>query len=145
MTTKALLPFSARQPQPDSEPGHAFFGRHLLVSYHGCPAAKLSDRAGLLQAMRQAARASGATVLSSVDHAFASGGLTAVLLLAESHASIHTYPEHGACFVDLFTCGQACQAEVFDAVMRRFLRPTGVDRRVLLRAESSVEDCFHAA
>jgi S-adenosylmethionine/arginine decarboxylase-like enzyme len=66
--------------------------------------------------------------------------MTAVLLLAESHASIHTYPEHQACFVDLFTCGRACSAERFDAVLRQYLRPASVQRRTMLRHADGVEE-----
>ncbi|MGH7195134.1 MAG: S-adenosylmethionine decarboxylase, partial [Candidatus Saccharimonadales bacterium] len=45
----------------------------------------------------------------------------------------HTYPEHQACFVDLFTCGRTCSAEGFDAVMCEYLKPTRADRRMITR------------
>jgi S-adenosylmethionine decarboxylase proenzyme len=129
----------------EAEKSHPFCGRHLLASYRGCRASALRDHAGLLRVLRQAALACGATVLSCAQHRFPNGGLTALLLLAESHASIHTYPEHGACFVDLFTCGDACRAEDFEAVLRKYLHPAAADCRVLLRAEESEEDYFRAA
>ncbi|HEX5447418.1 MAG TPA: adenosylmethionine decarboxylase [Pirellulales bacterium] len=110
-----------------------FVGRHLLASYVGCDAAALADETGLLAAMKAAVKASGATLISSVQHSFTPSGMTAVMLLSESHASIHTYPEHRACFVDLFTCGRSCSAERFDAVMCKYLKPTRVDRRTILR------------
>lgn len=110
-----------------------FVGRHLLASYVGCEAAALADETGLLAAMKAAVKASGATLISSVQHSFTPSGMTAVMLLSESHASIHTYPEHGACFVDLFTCGRQCSAECFDAVMCKHLRPRRVERRILVR------------
>lgn len=110
-----------------------FAGRHLLASYIGCDAAALADETGLLAAMKAAVKASGATLISSVQHSFTPAGMTAVLLLSESHASIHTYPEHGACFVDLFTCGRQCSAERFDAALCKYLRPLRVDRTIVLR------------
>lgn len=110
-----------------------FFGRHFMASYVGCDAAALSDRAGLMAAMRAAVKASGATLLNSVEHSFSPAGMTAVMLLSESHASIHTYPEHASCFVDLFTCGRLCSAERFDAVLRAYLRPTSVECKTTLR------------
>ena len=110
-----------------------FFGRHFLACFVGCDAAALSDRAGLMAAMRAAVKASGATLLNCVEHAFSPAGMTAVMLLSESHASIHTYPEHASCFVDLFTCGRLCSAERFDAVLRAYLRPTSVDCKIAVR------------
>lgn len=121
-----------------------FFGRHLLASYTGCEPAALADEVGLVAALKAAAEAAGATLLDSVQHAFHPAGMTAVLLLAESHASIHTYPEHQACFVDLFTCGRSCNAERFDAVLCDYLRPSRVRRQVIVRQgdveASPVED-----
>lgn len=134
-------------PSPSDE--FEFFGRHLLASYMGCHAAALADRAGLLAAMKSAVAASGATLLNSIEHSFTPSGMTAVMLLSESHASIHTYPEHQACFVDLFTCGRGCNAERFDAVLRQYLRPSGVRRQIVTRhgdieAKTSHNDAWPA-
>lgn len=92
------------------ETSYAFLGQHLVASYKGCNAAALTDITMLKQIFEEAVKASGATILSSLSHTFASDGLTMVFLLSESHASIHTYPEHNACFIDLFTCGKKCDA-----------------------------------
>jgi S-adenosylmethionine decarboxylase len=119
---------------------YEFFGRHLLASYVDCDPAALADHAGLKAAMAAAVEAAGATLLNSIHYSFTPSGMTAVLLLAESHASIHTYPEHQACFVDLFTCGRACSAEKFDAVLRQYLRPASVQRRTMLRHADGVEE-----
>jgi S-adenosylmethionine decarboxylase len=80
-------------------------GTHLLVECRGCTPAVLNDPAVLESALRAAAVAIGARVLSAAFHAFSPHGVTGVLLLAESHLSIHTWPEHGYAAVDLFTCG----------------------------------------
>jgi S-adenosylmethionine decarboxylase len=61
------------------------------------------------------------------------------LLLSESHAAIHTYPEHNACFVDLFTCGDHCHNEPFDRVLREYLKPGAVQSKVLIRDEAFTE------
>ena len=110
-----------------------FVGRHLLASYVGCDAQALADETGLLAAMKAAVKASGATLISSVQHSFTPSGMTAVMLLSESHASIHTYPEHQACFVDLFTCGRNCSAERFDMVMCKYLKPARACRQIVMR------------
>jgi S-adenosylmethionine decarboxylase proenzyme len=113
--------------------GYPFEGKHLIASYSGCDLNRLGDTEGILQALREATRASGATILNESYHAFAPCGLTAMLLLSESHASIHTYPEHGACFVDLFTCGERCNSDVFDQIMRDYFRPAKVQVKIISR------------
>lgn len=79
---------------------------HGLLDLYGCPAALLRDAAALERAMRQAATQAGATILSAHFHTFgAGGGVTGVLLLAESHITIHTWAEHHFAAVDIFLCG----------------------------------------
>ena len=112
---------------------HEFFGRHMIASYVGCDPAALEDHRGLLNAFRNAISASGATLLGELSHEFSPRGMTAIMLLSESHASIHTYPEQQGCFVDLFTCGRSCSAERFDAVLREHLRPLEAHHRIVLR------------
>ena len=81
-------------------------GRHVLVDFYGCSPALLDDAGHLEQALNQAARAAGATVLNSTFHRFSPCGVTGVLAIQESHLAIHTWPEHAFAAVDLFTCGQ---------------------------------------
>jgi len=132
---------------------YEFAGRHLVASYLGCDPDKLNDNVGLMDAMRRAITACGATLLSFKEHIFESGGLTAVMLLSESHASIHTYPEHSACFVDIFTCGTTCNPLIFDSVLRDYLQPTNVSCKELIRdntvcfapdAQESTDNVMHA-
>ncbi|HVC96276.1 MAG TPA: adenosylmethionine decarboxylase [Pirellulales bacterium] len=124
---------------------HEFFGRHLLASYVGCDPLALADHRGLMKAFRGAVSASGATLLGELSHEFSPSGMTAIVLLSESHASIHTYPEHQACFVDLFTCGRICSAERFDAVLREHLRPHEARHRTVLRHGDGIDDASPAS
>ncbi len=80
-------------------------GRHALVDGSGVPADVLDDKAFLEAALESACRSAGASVLETTSHKFEPQGVTVVCLLAESHASIHTYPEHGRYMADVFTCG----------------------------------------
>ncbi len=133
--TAAEKPTSKRAP-----PKFDFAGRHLLASYSGCDPAAIRDVKGISAALVAAVKASGATLLSLTDHVFPPDGMTAVVLLSESHASIHTYPEHSSCFVDIFTCGTTCKVEAFDAVLRSFLRPRRHSRRIIARHEQMVDE-----
>lgn len=106
---------------------YAFEGVHYVGSFKACNVDRLTDLKGLKEKMIEAARASGASVLDSVDFVFAPDGYTLVILLSESHASIHTYPEYGACFIDLFTCGTTCSSASFAAVLKEYLQPQDVN------------------
>lgn len=118
---------------------YQFKGVHFLVSYCDCDREALTNVEQLSYAMQNAVEHCGATILKSSRWVFPPHGLTMVFLLSESHASIHTYPEHGACFVDLFTCGDKCSATEFDAVMRAYLKPQKVNQRTLIRHEDVCE------
>lgn len=83
-------------------------GRHLLADFHGVAADRLVDVAAIETLLRAAAAAAGATPVAGHFHPFGPGlGVTGVLLLQESHLSIHTWPEHGFAAVDVFMCGGA--------------------------------------
>ncbi len=115
------------------EQNYQFIGRHFVASYYGCNDAALKNIDKLRQTMKDAVHLSGATLLDSSEYIFAPDGFTMVLLLSESHASIHTYPEYGACFVDFFTCGTHCMAEQFDDALRAYLRPDRVEQQIFTR------------
>jgi S-adenosylmethionine decarboxylase len=80
-------------------------GKHCLVELHGCPAELLNDLDHVRQTLRDAAEHGMSTLLELTSRKFEPQGVTALALLAESHLSIHTWPEHGYAAVDAFTCG----------------------------------------
>lgn len=127
-----------------TESDYQFIGRHLVISYVGCDQAAIENETLLKDKMEEAARASGVTILSSSHHHFQPKGLTQVLLLSESHASIHTYPESGSCFVDLFTCGTSWEMERFEAVLSDYLKPKHSSCKMFLRGKDSQEIEFKA-
>ncbi len=123
----------------EEETAHKFAGKHFFASYLGCDKKAMADLEAMIGAMDQAVLSSGATVLDKTPYVFPPNGLTIVYLLSESHASLHTYPEYGACFVDLFTCGDTCTPEPFDAALRDYLKPKEVSAKVFLRHEGVEE------
>ncbi len=125
-----------------AESEYIFKGKHFVASYMECDERALADLGELILAMDEAVRSSGATILDKTPYVFPPNGLTIVYLLSESHASLHTYPEHSACFVDLFTCGNICSAEKFDEMMRQYLKPKVVNARLFLRDEAIEEIPF---
>lgn len=81
-------------------------GRHLLVEYHGCDSGILDDVKRVEALMRAAAKAANTNIVASVFQPFAPQGVSGVVVVEESHLSIHTWPEHGYAAVDFYTCGQ---------------------------------------
>ena len=95
-------------------------GRHLLLELRECNVAVLDDLKYLENALVSAAIESGATVLDKSFHQFAPQGVSGVVLIAESHLSLHTWPEHAYAAVDIFTCGTTVKIEVAaDSLIRQ--------------------------
>lgn len=127
---------------PSPADASAAVGEHLLLDLYGVAPALLRDAPALEAALRAAADALGATILHAHLHRFDSlrtglpageqGGVTGALLLAESHLSIHTWPEHGFAAVDAFMCGTGT-THAARAVFERALAPERVDIRVMQR------------
>ncbi|MEX2572903.1 MAG: adenosylmethionine decarboxylase, partial [Balneolaceae bacterium] len=80
-------------------------GRQLLVEFYDCEKSKLNDVSYIEQALLQATRESRATVISHNFHKFSPYGVSGVIVIAESHVTIHTWPEYCYAAVDVFTCG----------------------------------------
>ena len=113
-------------------------GTHALLDCYGCDAALLGDAEGLERILREAAQAAGANILAAHFHHFGAGaGVTGVLLLAESHLSIHTWPEHHFAALDIYLCSGdiACARRIIEAA----LRPAHSDWRAFPRGYGDKE------
>lgn len=84
-------------------------GTHLIVDGHHADPDKLKNQEYVLSVLTECASRAKATIISSHWHEFTEGGgISATVLLMESHVSIHTWPEHGFFSFDLYTCGENC-------------------------------------
>ncbi len=79
-------------------------GEHYICDLSACNPTLLKDAEKLYSLFSKAVRDSGLTVVEEGRYEFSPHGFTCFLLLAESHASLHAWPEYGYCAVDLFTC-----------------------------------------
>jgi len=84
--------------------GHLKLGEHFICDFSDCDQALLLDSERSRDLFTQAVRESGLTIVSEGFYRFSPHGFTCFLLLAESHASLHAWPEYGYCAIDLFTC-----------------------------------------
>lgn len=80
-------------------------GRHLLAEFYGCTDASLDDVDRMRSHLLAAAEIVGATVVGEVFHRYCPQGVSGTLLIAESHLSVHSWPEARYVAVDIFTCG----------------------------------------
>lgn len=102
--------------------GERYAGDHLLVEFWG--AQHLRDPEYICEALEAGARAAGATILHSYYHHFGDGeGVSGVTVLAESHITIHTWPEVGYAAIDVFMCGD-CDPRDCLAVLEERFQPT---------------------
>lgn len=87
-------------------------GRHLLLELNECSPKFLDDIKSVEEILVAAAKTAKATVVGAHFHQFSPFGISGVVVIAESHLSIHTWPEHHYAAVDIFTCGETLLPEV---------------------------------
>ncbi|WP_417370299.1 adenosylmethionine decarboxylase, partial [Flavobacterium beibuense] len=80
-------------------------GRQILVEYYDCDSSKINDVEFIEQAMLDGTKEAHATIISHNFHKFSPYGVSGVVVIAESHVAIHTWPEYNYAAVDIFTCG----------------------------------------
>ncbi len=120
---------------------YSTFGRHVAVDTWGVNFDLINNAEWLQAQMIEAAEACGATVLSVQAKQFEPQGATVLVLLSESHLSIHTYPERGFAALDCYTCGDTVDPQVAINHMISVLNPERVFAKKLIRGvgEMTVE------
>ena len=92
-------------------------GRHVLLELFDCDLDAINSLEGVKQTLVEAARRAQATIVDVVFHEFNPFGISGVVVIAESHLSIHTWPEYRYAAVDIFSCGDTLQPEVAEAYL----------------------------
>jgi len=87
-------------------------GQHLLIELYECNRETLNNEKKVKEILSSAAEICGATVLNTSSHKFSPQGISAIVMIAESHLSIHTWPEYSYAAADIFTCGITLKPEV---------------------------------
>ena len=112
-------------------------GRHCLFELQNGNPNLLDNEEFIKDALSKAADAAGSTLLGIVSHKFEPQGVTAVALLAESHISIHTYPEYSYAAVDAFTCGEHTNAESACRSLKDTLEAKSGSMQIVTRRNSA--------
>lgn len=113
-------------------------GRHMLVELYNCNASILNDVRTIETIMNQAADAAGATIVQSTFHRFEPHGVSGVVVIAESHLAIHTWPEYGYASVDLYTCGDTVDPMIAHTVLKDNLEAQSAEIQHLQRGHMDV-------
>lgn len=89
-----------------------YLGQQTATELYGCDPSKLTSSLFSEKSMSDAAIKAGCTIVATKFHQFAPHGVSGVIVLAESHIAIHTWPEHGYVALDIFTCNEAVDHNV---------------------------------
>ena len=106
--------------------------RELIVDLYGC-VADLNDSSWLTGVLESAAKEMGSTIVETVSHQFSPIGITVILLLAETHISIHTWPQYKYAALDIFICSDEVAPEAAWNVVKAALKPTSFKTREIHR------------
>lgn len=118
----------------DLAPSFSPHGIHIAMECSACPAELLSDAARLQELMVSCAQEAGATVVDSIIHSYNPIGLSGVVVIAESHLAVHTWPEIGYASFDIYTCGHEKLATKIADLLESRLTPGKVTRQTLHRS-----------
>lgn len=117
--------------KPPVSPHH--LGNHLLVELYKCDVLLLNDPEKIESFMKEAAEASGATIVSVHTNLFNPHGISGVVIIAESHITIHTWPEYGYAAVDAFTCGDSVDTMKVAEVFKERLAAESIEVQIFKR------------
>lgn len=121
------------QAATEAESKQRRLGTQLLIDLYGCQRCLLDDRKAVEKALVEAARAAKATVVETVLHRFSPQGVSGVIVIAESHLAVHTWPEHGYAALDVFTCSDTLDPERIVQELRRAFSALRCESRMVMR------------
>jgi S-adenosylmethionine decarboxylase proenzyme len=108
-------------------------GRQILVEFYDCDEDVFADEAAIRRHMLDAVAASGATIVNDTFHHFSPFGVSGVVVIAESHVTIHTWPEYRYAAVDIFTCGDTINPWIIQELLAQWFRSTNTSCMELKR------------
>ncbi len=96
-------------------------GKHIIAELYGVPKELISNEKAVREIVEDVVKRAGLTKVGSVYKQFNPHGVTGIVLIAESHVSIHTWPEYELVNLDVFTCGDTGKVdEAFELFLKRF-------------------------
>jgi S-adenosylmethionine decarboxylase len=113
---------------------------HIIADFCVCPVELLENGQKGEEIIWQTVKESGLSCILVRYHQFTPGGYTAAALLAESHLTIHTWPEHKSAQVDIFTCGSHAKAKHAYRILKRIMSPEKISEKLFIRSLDKIEE-----
>lgn len=107
--------------------------QHTLLEFHGCNDEGIKRPATVKKFLCEAVSQGGGTIVKAVFHAFSPYGVSGVVVITESHVTIHTWPEHGYAAVDIFSCSKKLNHKVIRDLLKRSLKAKKVSGKSFRR------------
>ena len=120
-----------------------YLGRHILAELFNCDVDIVNDKIKIEINMKRAALECGATIVNSTFEMFNPHGVSGVVVIAESHLAIHTWPEYGYAAVDIFTCGEVVDPWIATRFLQQALKAKKVTRVEMKRGEIKSHKVLH--
>ena len=111
-------------------------GRQLLVELYDCDHTFLNHLESVKNALIEITKIVNLTVIDVVFHEYSPHGITGVVVIAESHITVHTWPEYGYAAVDIFTCGEAISPRILQPELQRCFKAKDSTFQVVERGPS---------
>lgn len=108
-------------------------GKQILVEFYDCDQAKINDVTYIENSLITATEASNATIISHNFHKFSPYGVSGVVVIAESHVAIHTWPEYNYAAVDIFTCGDTIEPWTIQEKLKEYFDSQNVSSMEMKR------------
>ncbi len=108
-------------------------GRQILVEFYDCKESTINDVEYIESSLIKATKASNATIISHNFHKFSPYGVSGVVVIAESHVTIHTWPEYNYAAVDIFTCGDTIDPWVIQEQLKEYFESKNVSSMEMKR------------
>lgn len=101
-------------------------GNHLIAEFYGCDTVLLNDEKWIEEVFIKSAQDAGATIVNWNFHKFSPHGVSGVIVISESHFTVHTWPEYGYAAIDIFTCGDLIDNEKAMKALKAGLRAKSI-------------------
>lgn len=114
-------------------------GRHILIEFYDCVPSHLSQLDQVREIMMTAAKKGQATIVQDVFHQYSPHGVSGVVVIAESHLAIHTWPEHRYAAVDLFTCSDALNIAAIELFLKSAFGSNSSEKIEVSRGQKAIK------
>ena len=115
-------------------------GRHMLLELYDCPLEILNDSQEIEKILVNTVKQVNATLISKSFHHFSPYGVSGVVIIAESHITIHTWPEHRYAAIDVFTCDETIDYQLVETLLVKAFNAANHEAKIIARGEMQLAE-----